>query len=316
MGSAWPQGKRAKPFSERDLEQAAPWACNLLRKPMITRGKCAIICVAIAALCTLYSSAPARAQLPVLEVRLEQETARVGEPYRVVYETSWSGTPDDFRVLPTEPEPVSWAASRSVGAEGAADGAKFFVTQTVEYVPNEAGEFEVPPFVVSYFDPALVEDSESLSEEAEGEQLPEQQTIRAAGFTVTVKSDLGRHVIYWTALALFAALSAAGVWKLTRRRRARLEGASVGVAEPQTARSALNLARQHRLDGKFYEFYRELSRAAALFAPSGATRKLREKLEADAKEVGYRGVRPTDDDMDGALKDLERAMQGGPGDDG
>ena len=40
-----------------------------------------------------------------------------------------------------------------------------------------------------------------------------------------------------------------------------------------------------------------------------------EKIEADAKEVGYRGVRPADDEMDGALKDVERALQQSPGED-
>ena len=39
------------------------------------------------------------------------------------------------------------------------------------------------------------------------------------------------------------------------------------------------------------------------------------KIEADAKEVGYRGVRPADDEMDGALKDVERALQQSPGED-
>lgn len=284
---------------------------------MITCGKCAIIATAIATLCTLCSIAPARAQLPVLEVRLEQEKARVGEPYRVVYETSWTGAPGDYVVLPTDTETVPWATALSTQMATRGEGAKFFVTQTVEYVPHEPGEFEVPPFVVSYFDPALIEDFELASEKAGGEQLPEQQTIRTAGFTVSVQSDLGRYIFYWTALALFAALSAAGAWTLAqRRRRARLEGASGGAAVPQTAHGALNLARQYRLDGKFYEFYKELSRAATLLAPSVAARKLREKIEADAKEVGYRGVRPTDDDMDGILKDVERAMQSGPDGDG
>lgn len=284
---------------------------------MIRCGKCAIIATAIATLCTLCSFAPARAQRPVLEVRLEQETARVGEPYRVVYETSWTGAPDAFAVLPTDPETVPWATSRSTQMATRAEGAKFFVTQTVEYVPYEAGEFEVSPFVVSYFDPALIEDSESTSEDAPGEELPEQQTISAPAFTVSVRADLGPYIFYGTALALVAALGAAGAWTLLRRRRrARLEGASEGVAVPQTVHAVLNLARQYRLDGKFYEFYKELSRAATLLAPSVAVRKLREKLEADAKDVGYRGVRPSDDEMEGSLKDVERAMQSGPADDG
>ena len=273
--------------------------------------------LAIVALCTLYSIVPASAQTLVLEVRLEQDKARINEPYRVVYETSWSGAPDAFAILPTDPEPVPWAASRSTQTATRAEDGRFFVMQTVEYVPYEAGEFEVSPFVVSYFEPASVENSESTEEEDGGEQLPEQQIIRAAGFTVYVQPDLGPYIFYVTALALFAALTGAGAWTLVqRRRRARLEGVSGGVSVPQTVRAALNVARQYRLDGKFYEFYKELSRAATLLAPSVAARKLREKLEADAKEVGYRDVRPSDDDMDGALKVVERAIQRDPDDEG
>ena len=284
---------------------------------MITGGKCVIMTLAIVALCTLYSIVPASAQTLILEVRLEQDKARINEPYRVVYETSWTGAPDAFAILPTDPEPVPWATSRTAQMATRAEGGKFFVTQTVEYVPYEAGEFEVSPFVVSYFEPASVENSESAEEEDGGEQLPEQQIIRAAGFTVYVQPDLGPYIFYGTALALFAALTGAGAWTLVqRRRRARLEGVSGGVSVPQTVCAALNVARQYRLDGKFYEFYKELSRAATLLAPSVAARKLREKLEADAKEVGYRDVRPSDDDMDGALKVVERAIQRDPDDEG
>ena len=278
--------------------------------------KYAILLPSLVALCILDSFSLAPAQAPVLEVRLPQETAHVDEPYRVIYETSWEGPADAFAVVPADPETVHWASSSIVETATRTLDGKRFVTQTVEFVPYEAGEFEVAPFVVSYFDPALIADSEDSSEEDAATPLPPQEILRAAGFTVTVRPDLGPYMMYGTLVAAVAALSALGGWTLTRRRhRARLARASTKIPVPQTARAALNLARQYRLDGKFYEFYKELSRAATLLAPSVAARKLREKLEADVKEVGYRGVRPTDEGMDGALKDVEEALQPGPDED-
>ena len=76
---------------------------------MIMGCRWAIMDLATAVLCTFFSLVPARAQTPVLEVRLEQDKARVGEAYRVLYEMSWTGAADAFTVLSTEPEPVSWA---------------------------------------------------------------------------------------------------------------------------------------------------------------------------------------------------------------
>ncbi len=284
---------------------------------MNPRPKCAILGASLVALCILDSFSLVPAQAPVLEVRLPQETARVDEPYRMIYETSWAGPADAFAVLPADPETVAWASSSIVETATRTQDGKRFVTQTVEFVPYEAGEFEVAPFVVSYFDPALIGDSEEGSEENGETPLPPQEILRAAGFTLTVRPDLGPYLMYGTLAAVVATLSAVGAWAIARRRRrARLAGASVAMAVPQTVRAALNLARQYRLDGKFYEFYKEISRASTLLAPSVAARKLREKLEADAKEVGYRAVRPTDDGMDGAVKEVERALQQGPGEDG
>lgn len=279
--------------------------------------KCAILAASLVALCILDSFSLISAQAPVLEVRLPQKTAHVDEPYRVIYETSWEGAADAFAVLPADPETVPWASSSIVETTTRTRDGKCFVTQTVEFVPYETGEFEVAPFVVSYFDPALIGSSEKTSEEDGGTLLPQQEILRASSFTVTVRPDLGPYVMYGTLMAVAVALSALGGWTVARkRRRARLAGASGEMAIPQTVPAALNLARQYRLDGKFYEFYKELLQVATLLAPSVAARKLREKLEADAKEVGYRGVRPTDDEMDGALKDVEGAVQRGPDEDG
>ena len=41
---------------------------------------------------------------------------------------------------------------------------------------------------------------------------------------------------------------------------------------------------------------------------NGHTTELAAALKARAQEAGYKGIRPTDDQMDGDLRDFERAI--------
>lgn len=296
----------------KDLEPQATSACKLLTTSMILGHKCVIIPLLIGSIFAFDPFAPLRAQTPVLEVQLEQDTARVDEPYRVMYETSWTGSADLFAVLSAEPETVAWASSRVVETKTRQEDGKFFITQTIEYVPFKAGEFEISPFTVSYFDPALLEDSGDATEEEESPELPAPQTLEAGAFQLTVRPNLAPYYFYGTIAVAVALCTGVAFTSVRRRRALRAAGATIEVPEPQTVQSALNLARQHRLDGKYYEFYTELTRAASLMAPSTAARALRGKLDAAAKEVGYKGIRPSDDEMDGVLKEVEQAVQQGP----
>ena len=257
--------------------------------------------------CLLVGVQVVFAQAPVLEVRLGQERPRVNHPFEVTYETRWDGEADAFAIVPTEVEGVPWAEARTVRTTTRSEDGTFIVAQTVEFIAREAGEFEVPPFVVGYFDPALLAEEEAVEGEERG--LPDQRFLRAAGFTVKVRPGAGRYVFYGTAAALVAGLSAMGWWVARRRGQLELAAGTVAASRPETVPASMNLARQQRLDGKFYEFYKELGRGASLLSASAEARRLCEKLEHEANEVGYRGVRPTDDDMDGALKDLERAYR-------
>lgn len=279
---------------------------------MISGLKYAIIAPLIGSIFAFDSLAPLRAQTPVLEVLLEQDKARVDEPYRVMYETSWTGPADQFAIRSADPATVDWATSRVVETSTRQEDGKFFITQTIEYVPFESGEFEVLPFIVSYFDPAQLRVAGGASEEEGDAELPEPRILEASAFQLKVRPNLAPYYLSGTIAVLVALCT--GVAYASRRRRRELQAVAAGinVPEPQTVQSALNLARQYRLDEKFYEFYKELSRAASLMAPGTATRTLRGKLEAGAKEVGYRGVRPSDEEMDGVLRDVERAVQQGP----
>jgi hypothetical protein len=62
------------------------------------------------------------------------------------------------------------------------------------------------------------------------------------------------------------------------------------------------------LDGHFYEYYLELARAVNALPAERKPAGLAETLQGRAQAVGYQGVRPTEDEMDGDFRDVERAL--------
>jgi hypothetical protein len=121
----------------------------------------------------------------------------------------------------------------------------------------------------------------------------------------------------WISGGLGASLFiAALVWwsvRRLRKRRPLLAGSQVSEEpKPDTPcpvfEEALRCARRRRQEGDFYQFYVELSRAAEALPAEGQDPELAATLKTRAQETGYRGVRPTDDQMDGDLRGLERAM--------
>lgn len=277
---------------------------------MLTHARFAKLSRLASAVSVLLLFSSAWAESLTIEAHLEQEKARVAQAFVVRYETSWTGAADAFAIAPGEVEAVPWAEARLVSVTTETREGAFFVTQKVEYVPSETGEFEIPAFSVAYFDPATVQPDASDEEDPDITVSSERQVMRAGAFMVTVRPALSLYIGSGLIAALCLFLGGTA-WLVYARNRNSLAyaGGRVAAAVPQTVQAAVHLARQHQLDGKFYEFYKELARASTLLAPSVAARKLREKLEREAQNVGYRAERPSDDEMDGALRDLETAMR-------
>jgi hypothetical protein len=103
---------------------------------------------------------------------------------------------------------------------------------------------------------------------------------------------------------VLAGLAGAVVVWLRRRPRAP-QGPRQDPVE--AARDHVHAARRHRLDGDFYRFYQSLA-AAARTAGTPASLALAPRMDERAQQVGYQGVRPTEDELDGAVKDIERAL--------
>ena len=51
-----------------------------------------------------------------------------------------------------------------------------------------------------------------------------------------------------------------------------------------------------------------LREAVASCMHDSETKALRDRLDAKAQETGFQGLRPTDDDLEGAFRDVERLL--------
>lgn len=141
------------------------------------------------------------------------------------------------------------------------------------------------------------------------------ERLAAEGQTVTLSAE----AVSWEVVRdwrpyLWGGGAAAGVLGLgiiavvlARRSRQPQEAAPGGTPAEQ-AQARLHQARQHRLDGDFYKTYLAFAEAAKIVHPHAEDCPSPDALQRRAQEVGYKGVRPTDDEMDGAARDLERAL--------
>lgn len=250
-------------------------------------------------------------EAPSVTYAVDPATPIAKAPFRVTYELRWSGGPESLGVIPAEPAAVVWGTARlaSATAYPATDGQR--LQYTVEYVASKDGEVTVPPLALSYVlnpplevRPKVVAGADAQPEPAPVEVAP--VSIEAPGFTVKVHKAVNPVLLYGGAAAAVVVFGLVAVVALSRRKRSALGELP---AEGSTIQAMVNAARQHRLDGKFYEYYRELARASTLLAPSIGAKKLRETLEHYAEQVGYGALQPTEDDLEGALRDLERAAR-------
>jgi hypothetical protein len=128
------------------------------------------------------------------------------------------------------------------------------------------------------------------------------QILKAAAMTLVVRAPFAWQPWAAGGGALAAAAGAAGAWWRRRKRAAAMSGAP-GRTQREVVQALLHEARRHRLDGDFYAFYKTLQRAAQTLGLEEAG-----ALAQRTQAVGYRGVRPTDDDMDGDIKRVELGL--------
>ncbi len=263
----------------------------------------------------LLAASIATAQEPVLVALPQTEpVARAGAPFRVTYEVTWRGAADGYVILPVEVGPIDWGVATPARTVATVRDGVHVVSQTVEFDARdggtlEAGDYDVPEVAVKYVAGnrrGAWEVAPSGSAKTDGSKF--EHRLTTDGFVVRVAP---RRMSFFAlgglaALLVLVVLAALAVRRFFRRRVLDVGDAVAGGAD--TVEGLLHGARQRRLDGQFYEFYVALGRAVSLADGGGETSDLRAKLAAWAKETGYRGARPTEDEMDGAQREVDRAL--------
>lgn len=265
------------------------------------RALAAILWMALAA-----SAWPA----PELQLDVPEGDARPGKPYVVRCHVSWDGPPEAWAVFAPELDSPEWAEFRVGAARSRVEDGRQTVVFDVAVIARETGEFELPELRVPYLDRAeraARGDAPPAEDGEKGAGEPPLPKLTALAGTVTVRPD---RAWLWWAFAGGAALLAVGATYLLRRRRpAPASGPADGAPDIASVQEAFHGARRKRLDGDYYGFYQHLRAAAEQLSAAGHDNGLVETLSARARDAGYRGTRPSDDELDADFRAVERAWK-------
>ncbi len=248
------------------------------------------------------------AQEPSLEVIVPERDPRVGEPYTVSYQVSWLGNARDFAVMPLEFESVEWGDATVRQAVSELRGDTLSVTQSLEVIPREAGNFDWPVVTIGYPNPEAATPKENETPEANPSDPRVYPTLRAQSLPILVRSPQNAPWISGGlgAFLVFSIFMAFLVY--TRRSRAIAVPESALTNEP-TVEEVLHIARRHWLDGQYYEYFTTLIRAAESVGKNSHSDLLK-RLKSRAHEVGFGGAHPTEDELEGVFRDVQRAVSG------
>lgn len=227
----------------------------------------------------------------------------VGEPADLTARIQWEGPPDAYAILSATTDPLDWARVdvRETAAE--TSGNTQSITQTVQVTPSKAGNFTFPALRIAY---GTKEQLAAAAQTGGAESQP-YPALSSEPFQVTVREPVQARSLWLGGGAVAGGLGAAVVVLLARRRRKAVPVESRSPADH--AQDLLHQARRQRLDGNLYEYYRALAKAVEAIAGDEQARALATAMHERARRVGYQGVRPPDDDLDGDLREVERALR-------
>jgi len=245
---------------------------------------------------------------PEVRIIREDGVARPHRPYQFQCEVTWPGAASAYAILPAEFDPIDWGTMTVTGVRSSVKDGTNVITQDIVVFPTKPGTFEVPALRVPYLNPEATPPAEKAAARTDPPASSASPSLRAEPFTLEVRPARN---LFWISGGLGASLLLTVVgWRVACHLRRKRQPISLSGAAPsrpnlESLHAQMHTARQCRLDGRFYEYYQALARAAELLPDTGA---LAATLHARAQEVGYRGVRPTDDELDISFRDVERAL--------
>ena len=240
---------------------------------------------------------------PELTVAPQEGKARPGRPYRIVCEVSWEGDPGAYAIAPAEVDQIEWGTVTVREARAFVRDGRNVVSQTVEIVPDKPGDYKTPEIRIAYLQPEATPPAKTAAAGTVPSAPSVPPTLVADPSEMVVRPSRRLAWVFGGLGTFLLLLLPLGWWSARLLRRPQPKPESAAATSYLAAQDALQQARQYRLDGEFYEYYRALGRAARPVAPD-----LADTLDVRGKAVGYRGVRPTDDDMDSDWRAVERVL--------
>jgi len=240
---------------------------------------------------------------PELKVIVPDQAARPNKPYTITYEATWGGDAKEYSILPAEVGQIDWGTVTVLPTQATVRNGQNVVTQKIEITPGKVGEFKAPDYKLLFLSSEATSPAESVTPGMAPPDSSASPSLGAEPFNIVVSPA---RAWLWISGGLGASLllTALGWWSAhaLRRPQPTLETPKPDFSQVQTD---LHQARQYRLDGKFYEFYSELTRIAEGVSSDAS---LISTLQTRTTQVGYQGLRPTDDQIDCDFRDVERAV--------
>lgn len=244
---------------------------------------------------------------PELGVIGVDKPLRPGTAHRIEYEVRWAGEATDFTVFPAEFDPIDWGTARLVQIKTAFRDGHHVVVQTMEVVADQPGEYEFPEVRIAYLEPDTQlppETQEPSTSPPASSTLP---TLRAEPRALKVTPP---RTFIWVSGIIVIIVVCAGLGWWWRRPRSKADLAAQSPKDEvdlDAVRQVVQSAKRHRLNGEFYDCYRDLGRAAELLLSPES--ELVQTLKNKVKDVGYRGGRPSEDQLDVDFREVERLIR-------
>lgn len=253
---------------------------------------------------TLMLGSIAAVAAPELEVTPQKSSARPGESFPVEYTVTWQDAENPYAVLPPALPVLDWGDAEMLEMRTQNSGQTNKTRILMGFKAAEAGKYEVPAIDFRVVDWNAEDNSAVLT------VTPETPTrlLTSAPVKVTVRSIGIPEIAVAATVLLLVLAGGTAFWRIKRGKQSKSEMPAISVSEQGAA--LLHEARRHRLDGDYYAFYRTLRQAYDLAARISNTPddRLRSKLDAHIQDTGYRGLRPTEDDLEGDFKEVEQQV--------
>lgn len=234
---------------------------------------------------------------PKAAIEPPKGTVRVGESFEVGVSVSWTGDSSRFKVSPGDLTNPAWGEAAWIRVEARKTADQTVQTFVAQFLATEPGTFAIPSLRLTYVD----------ANQKPSETGPPSNQLQVDGFDQKVNPDY-RWAYPYMALGVVVAglgVSFASIWY--GRRKSQAANAPDPLAPWRTVEESLHNARRHRLDGDFYSYYREQLRIVQ-FVGGEVKSEFDTRLKKMVERVGYQGHKPTEDEIEGSMKDLERAL--------